>query len=217
MNHDALKARHRAVRDGYPPDLNLRIHRALSWLKRAEMAEDEDGRFIFLWIAFNAAYAREIDERLGLSEQATFMAFLERLHAIDSSRRLDDLVWRTFSGPIRLLLDTPYLFPGFWDFHNGKIDETEWQARFAKSKKLAQRALAAGQTPALLGVVFNRLYLLRNQLIHGGATWNGRVNRGHVRDGARLLSTLVPTVIALMLDHPEEDWGPACYPVVPDA
>ena len=54
MNHDALKVRHRAVRDRYPPDLNLRIHRALSWLKRAEMAEDDDGRFIFLWIAFNA-------------------------------------------------------------------------------------------------------------------------------------------------------------------
>ena len=72
MNYDAIRARHRAVRDGYPPDLNLRLHRALSWLKRAEMAEDDDGRFIFLWIAFNAAYAREIDERLGLSEQATF-------------------------------------------------------------------------------------------------------------------------------------------------
>jgi len=27
MNHDALKVRHRAVRDGYPPDLNLRLHR----------------------------------------------------------------------------------------------------------------------------------------------------------------------------------------------
>jgi len=61
MNHDTLRARHQTVRDGYPPDLNLRLHRALSWLKRAEMAEDDDGRFIFLWIAFNAAYAREIN------------------------------------------------------------------------------------------------------------------------------------------------------------
>jgi hypothetical protein len=27
MNYDAIRARHRAVRDGYPPDLNLRLHR----------------------------------------------------------------------------------------------------------------------------------------------------------------------------------------------
>ncbi len=73
MNHDSLKQRHREVRDHYPANLNLRVHRALSWLKRAEMAAqegDSDGRFIFLWIAFNAAYATEIDEGYKLSEQA---------------------------------------------------------------------------------------------------------------------------------------------------
>jgi len=42
-NHDALKQRHRTLREGYPPNLNLRVHRALSWLKRAEMADDDDG------------------------------------------------------------------------------------------------------------------------------------------------------------------------------
>ena len=62
------------MREGYPPNLNLRVHHALSWLKRSELAEDDDdGRFIFLWIAFNAAYACEIDEHCGLSEQATLM------------------------------------------------------------------------------------------------------------------------------------------------
>ena len=34
----------------------------LSWLHRAEQCEDEDGRFIFLWIAFNAAYAQDLAE-----------------------------------------------------------------------------------------------------------------------------------------------------------
>lgn len=29
MNYETLKQRHREVRDGYPADLNLRIHRAL--------------------------------------------------------------------------------------------------------------------------------------------------------------------------------------------
>jgi len=214
MNHDALKQRHRALRDGYPADLNLRVHRALSWLKRSEMADDEDGRFIFLWIAFNAAYACEIDEGCGLSEQAAFKTFLERLCALDSGKRIDNLVWQEFSGGIRVLLDTPYVLQSFWDFQAGKVGEAEWQVHFAKGKKVAQQALAGGRTPVLLGVVFNRLYTLRNQMIHGGATWNGKVNRKQLHDCAQLLGKLVPEIIGLMLDHPEIDWGPACYPVV---
>ena len=63
MQFQLLKQRHRQERDAQYPDLRLRVHRALSWLDRAEQADDLDGRFIFLWIAFNAAYATEIDER----------------------------------------------------------------------------------------------------------------------------------------------------------
>jgi hypothetical protein len=65
MDYQALKERHRAERDALHPNLSLRVHRALSWLNRAEQLDDDpDGRFIFLRIAFNAAYATEIDERL---------------------------------------------------------------------------------------------------------------------------------------------------------
>ena len=96
----------------------------------------------------------------------------------------------------------------------GKCSEEDWLSSFAKGKKTAQQALAGGRTPVLLGVVFNRLYTLRNQLIHGGATWNGKVNRKQLHDCAQLLSKLVPVIIGLMLDHPETLWGTACYPVV---
>ena len=54
-----LKARHREIRDAQPEALRLRIHRALSWLLRSEQENDPDARFIFQWIALNAAYARE--------------------------------------------------------------------------------------------------------------------------------------------------------------
>ena len=62
MAFQELKQRHRAEREGFHSNLSLRVHRALSWLSRAEQAEDPDGQFIFLWIAFNAAYATEIEE-----------------------------------------------------------------------------------------------------------------------------------------------------------
>ena len=56
---------------------------------------------------------------------------------------------------------------------------------------------------------------LRNQLVHGGATWNSKVNRAQVRDGANILMALVPLLIEIMLDHPDADFGEILYPVVP--
>jgi hypothetical protein len=190
------------------------VHRALSWLQRAEMAEDEDGRFIFLWIAFNAAYATEIDDNRRLSEQETFKSFLEKLCELDEHRQIEQLVWQEFSGSIRILLDTPVVLQSFWDFHSGRISEAQWKERLAQGKRMASQALASGNTPQLLGVVFNRLYTLRNQLMHGGATWNGSVNRKQLKDCANLLGKLTPVIIALMMAHPQTQWGDACYPVV---
>lgn len=214
MSFTELKQRHRQEREAQHANLRLRIHRALSWLDRAEQAEDLDGRFIFLWIAFNAAYATDIDEQQRLSEQATFKAFLEKLCMLDDRKRIDALVWREFSGSIRVLLDNPYVFQSFWDHQSGKIDEDTWKQRFASGRKAAQHALMSGNTPTLLGVLFNRLYTLRNQLIHGGATWNGSVNREQLRDCTSLLGKLVPLIIELMMDSADTLWGDACYPVV---
>jgi len=207
MQFQVLKQRHRQERESQHPNLRLRVHRALSWL-------DRDGRFIFFWIAFNAAYATEIDEQRRLSEQETFKAFLEKLCALDKKKRIDALVWQEFSGSIRVLLDNPYVFQSFWDHQSGKIDETNWKNRFAGGKRAAQQALASGNTPILLGVLFNRLYTLRNQLIHGGATWDGSVNREQLRDCAGLMGKLVPLIIELMMDSPDTLWGGVCYPVV---
>ena len=59
LTHAILKAKQRELRAGFPETMGLRVHRSLSWIGRAEQATDDDGRFIFLWIAFNAAYADE--------------------------------------------------------------------------------------------------------------------------------------------------------------
>jgi len=214
MEYSALKQRHRLVRSGHPTSLTLRIHRALSWLNRAEQAEDVDGKFIFLWIAFNATYAQELDDNDRTSDKVTFTAFLQKLCDLDTSKRIDDLIWKEFSGSIRALLDNPYVFHLFWEFQRGRIDEGEWKDRFASAKKSLQSALASGNTAVLLSVMFNRLYTLRNQLFHGGATRDGKVNREQLRDCTRLLSKLVPLIIALMMDNPNTLWGEAVYPVV---
>ena len=216
QSHTELKERHRATRQSMPAGLNTRIHRALSWLNRAEQCEDSDGQFVFLWIAFNAAYAQDIPQHLRLSEQDSFREFLLKLHLLDKGKLLDDMTWREFSGPIRVLLDNPYVFESFWEFHRGNLTEIQWKERLAKGKKTAAILLAKGNTPELLRLVFHRIYTLRNQLMHGGATWNSQVNCAQLQDCVNLLGKLVPVVIELMLNNPDEMWGDACYPVVSD-
>ena len=211
----ALVQRHQALIAQQRNAFTLRMHRALSWLQRAEAAgTDDDVAFVCLWIAFNAAYACEIDPAIRLCEQTTFRNFLEKLCLLDEQKAIDKLVWQEFSGSIRVLLDTPYVLQGFWDYHSQRITELEWKNQLAAGKKMASQALSSGNTPMLLGVVFNRLYTLRNQLIHGGATWNSKVNRKQLHDCVSLLHKLIPQIISLMMEHPDTLWGDACYPVV---
>jgi hypothetical protein len=73
IDYNTLKNRQRQERDNYPDNLGLRVHRALSWLNRAEQEGDPDSRFIFLWIAFNAAYATAI--RVLLDKSYVFSCF----------------------------------------------------------------------------------------------------------------------------------------------
>ncbi|TNG00919.1 MAG: hypothetical protein EP297_03060 [Gammaproteobacteria bacterium] len=210
-----MKSWQREIRDDFPTSLSLRTHRALSWLDRAEMEdEDNDARFIFLWISFNAAYANEIHDQLIFSEQEILRNFLKRLVDSDSEKLLYKILWDEFPKSVRMLIENKFVFKPFWDFQNGRIDEEPWKKKFAQSKKSAKAALGKMDTMKILVVVFERLYVLRNQLIHGGATWDSSVNRDQVRDGANIMARLVPTIIYLMMSHPDQVWGDPMYPVV---
>ena len=211
---DELKARHRAERDDQHENLSLRVHRALSWLKRAERADDPDGQFIFLWVAFNAAYGNEIDGEQGRTQQQAFLQFLKKLQELDEQGLLDGLVWQEFTRSIRLLLDNRYVFASFWEWQKGNLDEATWEERFSKGKTDANQALSSQDAANVLAIVLRRTYVLRNQLVHGGATWNSQVNRPQVKVCVQLLGKLVPTVVEIMMNHPDTLWGEPNYPVV---
>ena len=211
---DALKTRHRYVRDKLPDSLDLRVHRSLSWLDRSERCEDEDGRFVFLWIAFNAAYAQEMSTSAPMPEQRVLRGFLEKLVMLDHDGRLSSVVWTEFPNTIHLLLNNQYVFQPYWDCQNGVRPRGEWQGLFERAKVTASRALGSNDTARVLGEVFARLYTLRNQIMHGGSTWQSSVNREQVRDGANILGQLVPVVIDILMAHTETHWGEPCYPVV---
>lgn len=215
MDGNALKVKQRRLRAAFPDSLGLRVHRAISWLMRAEQeTNDPDACFVFLWIGFNAAYSQDIDIAYHISERGRFKSFLNTLLAFDRSQRMYDLVWTRFPHEIRLILENPYVFGPFWNHHNGIEGYENWSERMDVSVRKAQIALAERNTERILNEVFDRLYVLRNQIIHGGSTWSGTVNRRQVNDGAKILAALVPVVIDLMMEEPEHPWSRPIYPVV---
>lgn len=216
--HQELKAKQRSLRAEFPETMGLKVHRALSWLERAEMAQDDDARFLFLWIGFNAAYAKEADFHASVAqyagERTTFKEYFERLVDLDCDKRIFNAIWTRFNGPIRVLMSNKYIFNPFWQHHNGVDGYGDWLERFKSSGHGFSTAVSTQDTARILSYIFDRLYVLRNQLMHGGATWNSSANRDQVRDSAAILSFLIPVFLDLMMDHPLEDWGVPFYPVV---
>lgn len=216
-----LENRYKQERDAFPEPFRLRIHRALSWLKQAESHAHTlpqgnlDWQFICLWIAFNAAYAQDLDHNATPAERTSFRTFLQTVCRLDKEKQLYDLVWNKFSGSIRLLLNNQYVFQPFWDFHNGKTSEAAWQDAFESSKRQAARALAEQDTDAVLAILFDRLYTLRNQMVHGGATCGSSANRAQLKDGCAFLSECIAVLLDIMLQHPaHSEWGKPFYPFV---
>ena len=213
-----MELRQRQLRARQDDAMRTRLHRALSWLGRAEKErDDDDARFLFLWVAFNAAYAGEFTDEG--RELAKARVFIQRLLALDTDQRLHGLLFERVSGPVRTLMDNRYVYAPFWRALAEHDASERWKASFAESKKLALRALLDQATDTCLMLVLERLYTLRNQLVHGGATWNSRANRAQLRDGARLLGALVPEMLELMMEAPAEaqaGFGPVAYPWLPE-
>jgi hypothetical protein len=121
MDHERLKARQRAERHAHhPTNLALPVHRALSWLHRAERLESGGGG--------------DPDKR-----------FLQKLTELDAGRkRFDALVWQEFPSSIRVLLDKHYVFADFWRFHNGTLPEADWKRNFAAANRAPRWPITPG-------------------------------------------------------------------------
>ena len=216
LKHAALKKKQKTLREDFPETMGLRVHRALSWIARAEVAEDTDARFIFLWIAFNAAYADESEfQAIAPPAREAFADYFRKVNSLDPGQRIYNAIWENFSGPIRVLMENRFVFYAFWQHYNGMTGHEDWRKRFYNSNRQFINAFKKRDTVRVLSNVFDRLYVLRNQLVHGGSTWNSDINRDQVRDGAAILEFLVPVFVDVMMDNPREDWGRPFYPVVP--
>lgn len=215
LNFSKLKEIHRLKRENYTDEFSIRIHRSLSWIDRAEKKdEDIDARFIFYWIAFNSAYSAIQSSNYFDTERRVYKDFFEKILTHDQNEYVYNAIWQQFSGSVRSLLNNQYIYGPFWNFQNGHEGFEDWEQKFSESKSIALKALQNKNTLVILEILFDRLYTLRNQILHGGATWNGTVNRSQVKDGQSIIGFLVPNFLQIMMDNQNENWGRLSFPIV---
>ncbi len=159
-NYNELKQRQRNERSDYSPNLGIRVHRALSWLNKAEQCTDDDSKFTFLWIAFNSAYAQEFEQKLVYGEKGLYQEFLDKLVSVDATNKLHNIVWSEYAGTIRLILENEFILQSYWDFQSERISEQDWKNHRSKAKTAASKALGQCNTAVVLSILFSRLYTL---------------------------------------------------------
>ena len=195
------------------------MRRAKSWLRKSKRARSNVEKFIFLWIAFNAAYGTRCP--FGSKRQKE----IERLEKFFKDiLRLDDenLIRKTLkseysnSGPVRRLLENEYVYPKYWEYVRN--ESTIFSRK--KFKELADKVgekLEWGSFSEALMEIFERLYTLRNQIVHGGVTYGRGLGGRQLRDGSRILGLLVPIILDVMRDDIRKrrdtpTWGRIEYP-----
>lgn len=187
----------------------IRIHRACSWLERAEQCDDEllDERLILQWIALNSLYGRwDAERREPVPDTQTLFEFLDRILPLDAEGVLGQALQHT-RRVVLAILDDAYLARYFWE---DPSDQRERQSRSVGHK--AKTWYFEQRWGLVLTRLMERVYLLRCQLVHGAATCRSHLNRAALRRCTQVLTELVPAILLVVIEHgSEEDWGALCY------
>ncbi len=190
-----------------------RFHRACSWIDRIEKQEltaDLDMQLVSLWIAFNALYGQWDEERREpKGERESWRKFIDRIAAIDRQGQLIDAL-EQHKRLVVALCEDPFISGNFWN--NSNYD----RRRQPKKKVFKVREWYREKRWAMvLDEVFERIYLMRCQLVHGAATYGSKLNRKSLKHCVMMLRQLLPVVMLVLVDDGvDEDWGALCYPPV---
>ena len=198
-----------AVRDPRHRDdpLMLRMRRVTSWVTSAALeTRDDDIAFICYWIAFNALYGDDAGLiKLEETEREIYRRCIERIADTGPLVIFREVVEELGEQEISELVNVRFMLAPYW--HKGG-----WERALKDDARRLDNALQWKNVKDVLCLIFDRLYVLRNQLLHGGATWGSSVNRWEVAMGRRFAAFLVPLLADRVLDNPDIDWGRPYYP-----
>ena len=197
-------------------NLQLRLRRYDSWSIKATDyvdANDFDTAFILYWIAFNTLYSSHQTVRQGETERHQINRFLQQICSLDQNQSLYNTVWHNYPGSIRNLLSNQYIFLQYWEDPTAATESPEWKASLDRERSQIEKLLKnPNKVFPILDKVFSRLYVLRNQLMHGAATHGGSINREQVDLSLRFIHCTLPVIAEIFRANPNENWGVPLYP-----
>lgn len=217
----------------------IRMQRAISWLKQDfELGNTgETISFIVHWIAFESLYSKVENasappfsfRRTALEDIMSFIGNIEKnetdrleiIEAVDGVR-----------GEIKELLENPFVSGTNWNnFYKGRMTKAgkrrnPFTGKGSAVKVPSKKALHdQNQLDRTLKELFQRMYILRNQLFHGNSSYKGSDSSARSEQivcGARVMRALMPVLITSMLNAMEryresERWGTVLYPRIRQA
>lgn len=189
---------------------NVRFHRACSWLQRAEQTSPDDLDLALLsqWIAFNAMYGQwNHGEREPVPDIECWKHFLERMLDLDRGNQVRDVL-SDHKPLVMLIFEDEFLSRFFWQ------EPTDKRANQSKKVKFeAQTWYLERRWLLILERLFERIYLLRCQLVHGASTFNSSLNRTSIRHCAQMMDHTLRAFLQIWIQYgADEDWGIMCYP-----
>jgi hypothetical protein len=192
----------------------VRVHRCLSWMAEVERLLAEHGEsaidtaLVHRWVAFNAIYGvwdPAVQQPIG--DRECIEGFCTKVREVDSERLIESVLRAKRRQAMDIFRDA-YLTSHFWR------EPTKARAnRPARDAELAKNWYAANQLDRVLQRLLERIYFLRCQLVHGAASYGGKLNRTAVRRCTVMLGHLLEAFVLVMIDHGwDEDWGALSYP-----
>ena len=181
--------------------LLLRLQRAISWLDIAQQVEkgiegeerNLSARFIFFWIGFNALYEKKYEffdkkpEHMNLIEE-----YFDDIDEDAKSRIYDVIRKRNNLGIIKNLTKNRFVWPEFWKKIRQGCQRDEIRKMWEKE---LLPEIKKENTIEILHCVFGCLCVLRNQVIHGGSTFDSIVGRKQLHHGIKIMGFLLPVFI----------------------
>lgn len=189
---------------------NIRFHRACSWMQRAELATKDDLDFALLshWIAFNSLYGQwDHAAKEPLPDSDCWRRFIERMLHLDGGGHIVDALVEN-KPLVMSIFEDEFLSRFFWQEPTGK--------RASQSKKTmfdSRTWFIQGSWLLILDRLFERIYLLRCQLVHGASTFNSSLNRTSIRHCYQAMDHLMRVFLQVWIKFgSDEEWGVMCYP-----
>ena len=196
-------------------DFTVRMGRVETWLDRADRARksgDPDVAFVLYWITFNAAYARDPSSKS--NNLHAIQQYFGDLVKVDRQNTVGQAIRDECRDRIETLVEIEYLIDSYWEYANtpyrAKSPTNDWTKILnddRQSIRDAFRSDSCENTRQILQIVFERLYVLRNQLMHGGAQFDSYYNRDSVWDGVHIMERLVPIFLRIMRANQDQEWG----------